>query len=96
MFSLVPPLKDQNRKVNHFEISILKRVKGILHIEHPFPEPEDETPQCSGIICLAQNERQHSEKLSIGFKVYKVSFGKTNENEGKRFTTKRQTFIIAY
>ena len=74
----------------------MKRVKGILHIEHPFPEPEDETPQCSGIICLAQNERQHSEKLSIGFKVYKVSFGKTNENEGKRFTTKRQTFIIAY
>ena len=68
----------------------------IEHIEHPYSEPEDETPECSGIICLAQNERQHSEKLSIGFKVYKVSFGKTNENEGKRFTTKSQTFIIAY
>ena len=67
-----------------------------MHIEHPYPEPEDDAPQCTGIICLAQYERRTETKSSIGFMVYKVSFGKTNENEGKRFTTKSQTFIIAY
>ena len=28
----------------------MKRVKGILHIEHPYSEPEDEAGQCSGIV----------------------------------------------
>ena len=46
------------------------------YIEHPYPEPEDEVPQCSGIICLAQYERRTETKSSIGFMVYKVSFGK--------------------
>ena len=64
------------------------------YIEHPYPEPEDDAPQCTGIICLAQYERRTETKSSIGFMVYKVSFGRTNENKGKGFTTLQDSLIV--